>query len=321
MIKIWEDWGKEVVANYSSGWYRIEGVIMMLISILVDGFRIDAAKHVAKPFWALFYPAVDVYMVGEVDDGGPATVCSYQSNTDALPGVLNYAMWYSITDVFPKTSKNMSDLSYQYSTIADVCQDSTLLGTFTENQDVARFGWYTNDTAQRENALVFALLSDGIPIIYYGAEQGYATGKDPQNREALWLTNYDTSTELYKTIAAANLARNVIADRADYSYWSAYWTWKSIVLLANENVMVLRKGYDYSVLAIVTNKGSNAPAMGPYAITNTNFNSGDVLVDTVGCTQMTVGEWGNINITVPAGGRPMVSQVVSTMAGMFSRLT
>ncbi|KAI9745458.1 MAG: hypothetical protein M1818_000992 [Claussenomyces sp. TS43310] len=289
VVSILDTWAKGMVSNYS-----------------VDGFRIDAAKHVAKPFWASFYPTVDIYMVGEVFDGDPETVCSYQSNTQALPAVLNYAMWYALTDVFSTANESMSQLDIQYETVASSCQDSTLLGTFTENQDVARFANLTNDLSQQKNAIVFALMSDGIPILYYGAEQAFATGGDPDNREALWLTKYDTSGELYKTIAAANIARNVIADRATYTYWSGYWTWKSKVILTNDNIMVLRKGYDYSVLAIVSNKGVGAPEMGPYAVGDTNFNEGDVIVDVVGCTKMTVGQYGELNITVPAGGKPMV---------------
>lgn len=41
--------------------------------------------------------------------------------------------------------------------------------------------------------------TQGIPIIYYGTEQGYKGGNDPQNRESLW-PNYDTSHLLYEYI-------------------------------------------------------------------------------------------------------------------------
>jgi alpha-amylase len=37
-----------------------------------------------------------------------------------------------------------------------------------------------------KNALVFALTATGIPFYYYGSEQAYAGGNDPQNRESLW---------------------------------------------------------------------------------------------------------------------------------------
>jgi alpha-amylase len=55
--------------------------------------RIDAAKHVDKPFWTQFQPAANVYTVGELLDGDPEYVCNYMS--DALDGVLNYPMFVS----------------------------------------------------------------------------------------------------------------------------------------------------------------------------------------------------------------------------------
>lgn len=51
-------------------------------------------------------------------------------------------------------------------------------------------------------------MSDGIPIIYAGQEQHYSGGSDPANREATWLSGYDTSSELYTFIAVSNAIRN-----------------------------------------------------------------------------------------------------------------
>lgn len=42
--------------------------------------------------------------------------------------------------------------------------------------------------------------SQGIPIIYYGTEQGFSGGDDPNNRESLW-PHYDTSSQLYQYIS------------------------------------------------------------------------------------------------------------------------
>lgn len=53
--------------------------------------RIDAAKHVDKPFWTQFQTAADLYTVGEVFDDSISENCDYMS--DALSGVLNYPMF------------------------------------------------------------------------------------------------------------------------------------------------------------------------------------------------------------------------------------
>lgn len=62
--------------------------------------------------------------------------------------------------------------------------------------------------ALAKNAAAFVVLSDGIPIIYAGQEQHYAGTGDPYNREATWLSGYDTSSELYQLLAKTNQIRN-----------------------------------------------------------------------------------------------------------------
>ena len=46
----------------------------------------------------------------------------------------------------------------------------------------------------------------GIPIIYYGTEQGFSGGNDPNNRESLW-NNLNTNHEIYKFIQIMLKAR------------------------------------------------------------------------------------------------------------------
>ncbi|KAJ0359164.1 hypothetical protein COL922a_014583, partial [Colletotrichum nupharicola] len=68
-----------------------------------------------------------------------------------------------------------------------------------------------------KNILTFTLLFDGIPIIYQGQEQHLAGGGTPENREAIWLSKYDTTAPLYKHIAQLNaLRKHVTALGADY---------------------------------------------------------------------------------------------------------
>ena len=58
--------------------------------------------------------------------------------------------------------------------------------------------------------------------------------------------------------------------------------------------MVVRKGYDRSILAVLTNHGENSKDLGPYEIGDTNFDEGDIVLDVLGCTTQTVqqyGEW------------------------------
>lgn len=123
--------------------------------------------------------------------------------------------------------------------VASDCSDPTLLGNFIENHDNPRFASYvpppllptplptitltntsnsyTSDYSQAKNVLSYIFLSDGIPIVYAGEEQHYSGGKVPYNREATWLSGYDTSAELYTWIATTNAIRK-LAISADSAY-------------------------------------------------------------------------------------------------------
>ncbi|KAG0650881.1 Taka-amylase A [Hyphodiscus hymeniophilus] len=270
-----EQWTAGMVANYS-----------------IDGFRIDAAKHVSRTYWAEFEPEVEVYTVGEALDGNATTACVFMSQ--ALSGILNYPMWYSINDTFMNSSAPVSGIEIQYDIVTSECQDSTLLGTFTENQDQPRLANYTEDVSLLMNAMAFAMLTDGIPIIYYGAEQQFSGQKDPGNREALWLSAYNTSMPLYIALAGMNAARNAVANSSTYDYWSPYWTWKSKIILAKDQVLVVRKGYDHSIVTVMTNRGEKSADLGPYTIGDTNFIAGDTIMDVLGCTTQIVQEYGEM---------------------------
>lgn len=76
---------------------------------------------------------------------------------------------------------------------------------------------YTEDMSLAKNAAAFTVMADGIPIIYAGQEQHYDGGADPANREAVWLSGYNTDAELYKLIAKANAIRSqAIAKNSGY---------------------------------------------------------------------------------------------------------
>lgn len=108
----------------------------------IDGLRIDTVKHVEKPFWTSFCAAAGVYAVGEVYDGDYNYACPYQSVVD---GVLNYPVYYPLLGAFQSTSGSMEGLMEMIENVKDACEDSTLLGTFSENHDLPRFASYTSD--------------------------------------------------------------------------------------------------------------------------------------------------------------------------------
>jgi alpha-amylase len=75
--------------------------------------------------------------------------------------------------------------------------DVDALGVFIDNHDNARFLSMSPSMPLFKTALTFTLFSQGIPIIYYGSEQGFNGGNDPYNRELLW-PSMNSEAPLYK---------------------------------------------------------------------------------------------------------------------------
>lgn len=291
VISTWESWVSEMVANYS-----------------LDGLRIDAAKHIDKPFWPLFQEAAGVFTIGEVYDADASSACYWA--VDALDSVLNYPNWYYIVSILGNSSNSMGGLEYEFANVATECHDSTLLGTFSENHDVPRFGSVTSDLSQQKNALTFDFMSDGIPTVYYGAEQRFSGADDPHNREALWLApgGYNTDAPLYQHIKALNKARTAVGDyltATNYSGWSAYWAYKAQPIYVTNDIVVLRKGYVNPIVSAFTNVGVDGAKVGPYNVSSTNFIEGIELIEVLNCTSTKVGYGGSFNITL-VNGEPQV---------------
>jgi alpha-amylase len=169
-------------------------------------------EEVQPEFFPDFNNASGVYCVGEVDDGDPTFTCPYQNYLD---GVLDYPMYYPLLSAFESSSGSISALYNMINEVKSDCVDSNLLGTFVENHDNPRFASYTEDYSLAKNAIAFTILSDGIPIIYAGEEQHYDGGAVPNNREATWLSGYNTSAELYQWISTLNQIRNYTIQNDD----------------------------------------------------------------------------------------------------------
>ena len=83
-----------------------------------------------------------------------------------------------------------------------VYQDTSVLGNFIDNHDNRRFLNHKNSWPMYMNAMAYVLFSEGIPMIYYGAEQGFTGGHDPHCREILW-NSMDQESELYVFLKTA----------------------------------------------------------------------------------------------------------------------
>ncbi|THH31734.1 hypothetical protein EUX98_g2466 [Antrodiella citrinella] len=276
IVSTYNTWVGQLVSNYS-----------------VDGLRIDTVKHIRQDFWPDFAKSAGVYTVGEVEDNRTDYLAGY---TKVIDSVLDYSTYYSVFPAFSSTSGNLS-------TVSQVVQEAQssfnngefFVGSFIENHDQPRFQSITTDQALVMNAMSWPFIQDGIPILYYGQEQGYTGSNDPANREALWLSGYDTNKTLVKHVTKLNAARRAAA-AAD----STYLTTGAKFLIAAPNTLAVQKP---GVLALLANGGNSSTPQ--WTVPNAGFKANEVLMDIVACTTVTADGNGGVTVT-GSGGMPLI---------------
>jgi glycosidase len=220
----------------------------------IDGFRIDTAKHVNPEFWQAFVPAMlerakargipNFHIFGEVYDPDPGALARF-TRVDRYPAVLDFAFQSAAADAIAGTAGTdrlarlfFLDADYEGGEAA-----ALQLPTFLGNHDMGRFAHFvrkarpqaSDDEVLRRVELAHALLflARGVPVVYYGDEQGFTgDGGDQDARQDLFPSrvasynddaligsdattatdNYGTDGPLFRTIAA--LARLRAADPA-----------------------------------------------------------------------------------------------------------
>ncbi|KAJ3493356.1 hypothetical protein NLG97_g4779 [Lecanicillium saksenae] len=179
--QLYKDWIKWLISTYK-----------------FDGARIDTVKHVEKDFWPDFAWASGVYTVGEVFSGDPNYVAGYSK---LMGGLLNYPIYYPLNRFYQQQNSSQA-LVDMHNQINSLVPDATTFGTFLDNHDNPRFLNQKNDISLFKNALTYVMLGRGIPIVYYGSEQAFGGGGDPQNREDLWRSGFNTNSDMYKFLQA-----------------------------------------------------------------------------------------------------------------------
>ncbi|MBN1998726.1 hypothetical protein JW935_14300 [candidate division KSB1 bacterium] len=174
-----------------------------------DGFRLDAVKHIPKPFWQKIcrdlhdFAGEDFLLLGEVFSGEVPYVAGYADL--GFNALFDIPMYYTVKRVFAQGSR-ANLLSEQLA--QNQLFENRLLSPLLDNHDVARFSYWCGENVLEKTklAVAFVLTLNGLPMIYYGTEaalQGAAAenkqtgeGQDYLNRRFLpWekLTQPDSS--------------------------------------------------------------------------------------------------------------------------------
>lgn len=182
----------------------------------VDGLRLDSAKAIEPAFWTDFLIDAGVFAMAEYFDGDPKV---FPSLLDSVPGAMNYPVFFWIQRAFGSANDDLTELATGMRTMKSTMKTRTL-GMFLDNNDQKRWAGISPDMARTKNAMAFAYLMDGFPVVYYGTEQHFSGVAEPSNRQNLWSSEFRTDAELYHWIRKLNRIRTLImaADPAYISY-------------------------------------------------------------------------------------------------------
>ncbi len=171
----------------------------------IDGFRVDTVKHVDMSFWQQWTPEIKAYaaeqgidnffIFGEVFEGHPKVLSTFTTE-GTLPSVLDFGLYYQIRNLTAQNqaTDGLAWLFSQDDYYTDADSNALQLMNFSGNHDVGRIGYHitqNNPQASAEEQLQRAKLANemlffsrGIPVIYYGDEQGFVgLGGDTGARE------------------------------------------------------------------------------------------------------------------------------------------
>ena len=203
----------------------------------IDAFRVDTAFYVPPAYFEDFLyaddsaaPGIDrvarntgrqqFFSFGEgfaVDppyaEKAARKIDTYMRSSDGrsrLQGMINFPLYGSLSDVFAR-GRPTAELAHRIESMMGVHENPHLLPSFLDNHDVDRFLAGGSEAALKQ-ALLALMTLPGIPVIYYGTEQGFR-----EQRASMFAAGYgsggrdhfDTRSELFQfTQSAIKLRRS-----------------------------------------------------------------------------------------------------------------
>jgi cyclomaltodextrin glucanotransferase len=220
----------------------------------VDGFRIDAVKHMSLWFWQEFTSVMkkrrpDAILFGEWSGIGAWDAPGVHFANASGMSVLDFSFQYAAHDVFCKRDhfRRFADVIHH----DHVYDDATELVTFLDNHDMPRLLSAGLPLVELPLAVALLMTSRGVPCIFYGTEQGLhdatAGGDDPYNRPM--MKSWDLSTPVARMLPPlAALRRRSLAVQRGFTR----------DLIVGQDVFAFVRGYAGSAVVVVLNRGAAA---------------------------------------------------------------
>ncbi|WP_139479855.1 alpha-amylase family protein [Bradyrhizobium ivorense] len=149
----------------------VTGVMNYWLERGADGWRLDAAYAVPRPFWRRVLPQVrarhpDAYIFGEVIHGDYAGIV----RDAGMSAVTQYELWKAIWSTL--NDRNLFELAWALNRHAAMLE-AFVPQTFVGNHDVTRIASQLRDERHLAHALVVLMTCGGTPSIYAGDEQAF----------------------------------------------------------------------------------------------------------------------------------------------------
>ena len=193
-----------------------------------DGFRIDTVKHVNTEFWTAFSPALvehaqsigipEFFMFGEGYSGDSKELSIY-TTTGKMQSILDFGFAFTLHNTLVKQqgTDKYAELFANDKDYLDDDSSANQLLNFTGNHDMGRFAHMLSQSEQdygegeiiQRNLLAHAMtyFMRGMPIIYYGDEQGFVgDGGDQDARQDMMpsmVSSYNNDDLLASDVTTA----------------------------------------------------------------------------------------------------------------------
>lgn len=227
--------------------FSIDNALQWVADTGVDGFRLDAVKHI-EDAWLIELRArvlaevepetgEHFYMVGETFTGDQGTIAHYV-NPEMLDGQFDFPLRMQMAFNVLMRQGSMQDLA-NFMDGNDDYYGAAIMSTFIGNHDIPRAIHLAQDTPLWDNqwadgkdrawsnqpglpagasaferlgnAFTILLTTKGAPLIYYGDEVGMAGAGDPDNRRAMQWDGYSAG----QTFLLEHI-RRLLAIRAEH---------------------------------------------------------------------------------------------------------
>lgn len=231
----------------------------------VDGFRLDAIKHVTWGWEYSFansvYNQAPSFLYGEWFNNNPGDALyhdAYKFANKSGIAELDFGLNTAARDVFA-SNNGFSELDNAVSSENSSFTWQNDLVTFFDSHDESRLLSVNNNNNRLHQAMAFLLTCRGIPVILYGDEQYLHNdtkgGGDPYNR--VWMSSFNTTTTAYqliKKLAGLRQSNDALA----YGSFQQRWI--------NSDVYIYERKFFNDVVLVAINKNDTTG----YAISGLN---------------------------------------------------